>query len=328
MRLIRKRNMLVPYNVEGMDIRQEINSFWGRRNIAEMQTDVSDYLVKISGSDLRFALKMLENVDNALKEYKARLASVIQLRGAPKLPLVVVAANNQKEVCMGVIVRWQFGIPILEDQTCFILMNEEHRNRIYDEIKASDNTIRMLEQTNCKVVKHIEITEEYDRRLYHAEIVYLRDLSLSYRMKSRDDLSDTERVEYYLKGIPEKDYPYDKLDEGIVSALNDGGYNNIKVHSQLLLLSSELRDLKILYSNKPSSQIEFLVLPDYSSLHFMLGKTVKPFYLDWFVDIKNQFTFQNTHFTINIPLNNVNEYYSFMDGTKTLCSVQQFLKRP
>lgn len=69
------------------------------------------------------------------------------------------------------------------------------------------------------------------------------------------------------------------------------------------------------------------LLPDYSSFHIMVGKTVKPFYLDMFVDLPNVFTYQITHFTINISLNNVNDYYIFMDGTKTLCSVSQFLSR-
>lgn len=310
-----------------MEIKHEIKNFWGRRNVSEMKTDVSDILVKVPGTDLRFALKILDNFEESLKEYKAKLASVIQLRGAPKVPLVIASLTSQQLVSLGVIVRWQFGTPVLEDRTDFISMTENNRDRIYDEIKASDETIRMLEITNCKVVKHLKISESFNERLFFGEIVYLRDLSIGYRMKTKDNLSDIERFEYYLRGIPEEDYPFDKLDEGIVNAIKVEGYKIEKVDSRLLLFSSELSDFKNAYYNKPSKAVEFLVLPDYSSVHLMVGKNVKPFYLDLFVDFKNQFTFQRTHFTIDISLNNVKEYYDFMDGTKTLCSISQFLNK-
>jgi hypothetical protein len=310
-----------------MEIKQSIKAFWGRKNVTDMPTEISDFLIKVPNTDLEFALKCIDDRGDSLKELQAKLMPILQLRGAPNIPVIVALNYDNENIAVGILVSWKFGAPSIERNITFIPLIDENRARIYDEIKSSDETIRMLETSNCKIVKHIKLSEEYKHNFFNAEIVYLRDLSITYRMKSRDELNDVERLNYYLKGIPEDDYPYDKFDDGIMQAVGDGGYKNAKMNSQLMLFSSELRDLKMVYGNKQSQPVQFLVLPDYSSFSLMRGRTFKPFLLDMFVDSVNAYTFQQRHFTINIPISKVDDYYDFMDGVKTVSSITRFLKK-
>lgn len=310
-----------------MEERQLIKAFWGRKNVTDMPTDISDFLIKVPNTDLKFALKCFSGKENELQLFQAKLMPILQLRGAPNLPVVVTQKTDDGVLSLGVAVSWRFGAPTIESDVKFIALNEGNRMRIYDEIKSSDETIRALEMPNCKVVKHIVLSEEYNGIPYQAEIMYLRDLSITYRMKSRDDLSGIERLNYYLKGIPEEDYPCDQLDKGILKAVREGGYKNSKTVSKLMLFSSELRDLKQVYGNKIPQRVDFLVLPDYSSFSIMEGRSFKPFALDMYVEAVNDYTFQQRHFTIDIPINTVDEYYEFMEGVRTISSVTDFLKR-
>lgn len=309
-----------------MEERQLIKSFWGRKNVTDMPSEISDYLIKLPNTDLKFILKYISDKDE-LKLFQAKLMPVIQLRGAPNLPLVIATRTENEEISVGVAVSWRFGAPSIESDVNFIALKEDNRSLIYDEIKSSDETIRALEIPNCKVVKHIVLTEKNNGIHYHAEIVYLRDLSITYRMRSRDNLGEMERLNYYINGIPEEDYPCDQLDKGIFKAVSNGGYKDIQVVSKLMLFSSELRDLKQVYGNKKSHKVDFLVLPDYSSFSIMEGRKFKPFSLDIYVETANNFTFQQRHFTIDIPINKVDEYYQFMEGIKTITSVTDFLQR-
>ena len=279
-----------------MEIKQSIKAFWGRKNVTDMPTEISDFLIKVPNTDLEFALKCIDDRGDSLKELQAKLMPILQLRGAPNIPVIVALNYDNENIAVGILVSWKFGAPSIERDITFIPLIDENRARIYDEIKSSDETIRMLETSNCKIVKHIKLSEEYKHNFFNAEIVYLRDLSITYRMKSRDELNDVERLNYYLKGIP-------------------------------VLFSSELRDLKMVYGNKQSQPVQFLVLPDYSSFSLMRGRTFKPFLLDMFVDSVNDYTFQQRHFTINIPISKVDDYYDFMDGVKTVSSITRFLKK-
>ena len=310
-----------------MGERQLIKAFWGRKNVTDMPTEISDFIIKIPNTDLKFALKCISDTENELKLFQAKLMPILQLRGAPNLPVVVAQKTTDGELSVGVVVSWRFGSPAIESDVKFIALSEENRMLIYDEIKSSDETIRALEMPNCKVVKHILLTEKYNNITYHAEIVYLRDLSITYRMKSRDDLSEIERLDYYLRGVPEEDYPCDQFDKGILNAVREGGYKNSKTISKLMLFSSDLRDLKQMYGNKKTQCVDFLALPDYSSFSMMEGRRFKPFLLDMYVEVANDYTFQQRSFTINIPINNVDEYYEFLEGVKTVSSVTSFLKK-
>ena len=310
-----------------MEIKQAIRAYWGRKNVADIPTEVSDFIVKIPNSDLKFALKCIEGNTNGIEEYQAKLGPIMQLRGAPNIPVVIAVNDEEGNVSIGVVVSWRFGAPTIERDVTLVAMNEENRNYIYDIIKSSDETIRMLETTNCKVVKHVRFTEDFNGTTYNAEIVYLRDLSIAYRMKGHDEMTDMERLNYYLNGIPRDDYPHDKLDKGIVQAVEDNGYKNVDWYSQLMLFSTELRDIKLMYGNKQAQTVEFLVLPDYSSFSLMEGRTFKPFSLDMYVEVLNNYTFQRKNFTINIPLVEVGDYYSFVDGVKTISSITDFLKK-
>ena len=305
-----------------------IKAFWGESNVKMLKTEISDYLITCPGTDLTFAARSMPAsvTDNELNGYKVKVSESIQYMGAPKLPVVIIKVDETTDVAeLGIVLYYQYGTATIEREIKFISMDDDNRERVYDELKAADRTIRFLEHGNCKVLKTLHMPIIINDIFYHARLVYLRDLSLNYRMVSHDEMKDSEKFQYNLKGIPETDYPKDRLDEGMLKAVKLKGYDDAYFESKLLLFSADLRDLKLLY-NRSSETANFIVSPDVSSCPKLPnGFPLSDFNVDLFIDSTNGFLFKNCYFTIKIALTNVNEYYDFVDGLNTLTPIKKFL---
>lgn len=305
-----------------------IKRFWGENNVKVLKTTISDYLISCPGTDMTFAAKVMPSsvTKEVLNGYKAKVSESIQYMGAPKIPVALIKVDETTCTAeIGIVLYYKYGTAAIEKEINFISMDDINRDRVYDELKAADKTIRFLELANCKVLKTIHLPVSYNGCNCHARLVYLRDLSLTYRMAAHDEMTDAERFDYCLKGIPEKDYPKDKLDIGMLDAVKSQGYDDAYMESRLLLFSSELRDLKNLY-NRPSEKANFIVLPDISSCpnlpdHFPLTD----FNVDMYIDMEIEYVFNNKHFSIEAMLSGVSDYYDFVDGLKTLTTVKDFL---
>ena len=194
-----------------------------------------------------------------------------------------------------------------------IKTNESNRDLLVDEIKSADSN-------NYKIVKTISIK----RCDNSAQLIYLRDYSFTYKKNTQDNMSDVERFNYYVNRIPEEDYPVDKLDEAIMNAVRLK-FPEAKMRSKLLVFSSELSNLKIQY-NRFSKKAYFMVLPDLESCPMLPDKfPITRFETDVFIDNYKRQICDDLYFSIQINLDNVNDYYDFVDGLKTLCSMKRFL---
>lgn len=305
-----------------------IRAYWGDGNVKPLATKITDYLINCPSIELYFAAKVIHVpvTDDELKSYKMQVSSSIQLRGAPKLPVVVIKVNELTgNAELGIVLYYQYGTPTIEREIRFIPMNEGNRGRLIDELKAADSVIRFLEIANCKVIKTIHLPLSQNGYEYEARLVYARDLSLTYRMKGHEEMTDAERFEYNLKRIPETDYPVDKLDERMMESVKNQGYEKAYMESNLLLFSSELRDLKRIY-DRPSEIVNFIILPDTASCPALPnGFPLKSFNVDMYIDNGDGMVFHNRHFSMEITLNGVDDYYNFVDGLKTLVPIKKYI---
>jgi len=306
-----------------------IADYWGDGNVKVFATLITDVIINCPEVEMSFAAKVMPMTasDEEVNDYRGKVSSSIQLRGAPKLPVVIIKVEeNTGEAELGIVLYYQYGTPAIERDINYIPMDGGHRARLIDELKAADKVIRVLEMANCKVIKTIRMPLSQNGHDYMARLVYARDLSLNYRMKSHEKMTDAERFEYNLKGIPEGDYPVDKLDEKMLEAVRGQGYKDADMVSQLLLFSTELRDLKKKY-DRPSLVANFLILPDLASCPaFLQGFLLKGFNVDMFIDDGDDKVYHQRDFSMEIKLESVNDYYDFADGVKTLVGIKRFIE--
>lgn len=305
-----------------------IRHYWGVENVKNLVTKISDLLITCPQVEMSFAAKVMPMAasEDEMKAYQAKIGNSMLLRGAPKVPVVIIKVNEETgEAAIGIVLYFDYGTPTVEREIQFIPMDASNKRRIIEELKIADKVIRYLDIANCKVIKTILLPVKRQRDENLARLVYARDLSLSYSMRSHDEMTDNERFEYILKGIPEDDYPRDGLDVGILKAVKNQGYDNAEMRSQLLLFSSELRDLRKIY-NRPSMVVNFIIVPGLSSCPTLSnGFPLKDFNVDMFIDAGDENVYHDHHFSLEVSLQSVKDYYDFVDGLKTLVPIKRFL---
>lgn len=305
-----------------------IRDYWGDGNVKDFATAITDVIIESPEKGMSFAAKVMPMTasEEQVNSYKGKLSASMQLRGAPKLPVAIIKVDeNSGEAMLGIVLYYQYGTAAIETEIRFLPMETANYARLLDELKAADTVIRFLEMANCKVIKTIKMPLNQNGHDYMARLVYARDLTISYRMKSHEEMTDAERLEYYLKGIPEIDYPVDELDKCMLKTVREQGYKDADMESHLLLFSTELRDLKRIY-DMPSKVANFLILPDLSSCPALpQGFPLKDFNVDMFIDNGDWTMFHQRNFSIEITLGSVNDYYDFVDGIKTLVGIKRFI---
>lgn len=311
------------YNAEDV-----IRHFFGEENVKDLLTKISDLLITCPDVDMSFVAKVMPMAvsEEELRGYQAKIGNSILLRGAPKVPVVIIKVDEEAgEAALGIVLYFDYGTPTVEREISFIPMDASNKGRIIEELKVADKVIRYLDIANCKVIKTIIMPIKQKGREYMARLVYTRDLSLSYSMVSHDEMTDIERFEYTLKGIDEDDYPRDGLDIGMLEAVKRQGYDNAEMRSQLLLFSTELRDLRKIY-NRPSTVVNFIVIPDLSSCPALPnGFPLTDFNVDMFIDLGDENVYHDHHFSLEVSLESPKDYYDFTDGLRTLTPIKKFL---
>ncbi len=306
-----------------------INDYWGESNVTTLKTAISDYLISCPSLDLTFAVKCMPETttEEDLNAYKSQLGDFILLRGTPKLPIIIIkASSGMEEAQIGTVLYFHYGAPFVEQSIHFLPMDENNRPLILDRIKAADKTIRVLETTNCRVIKTIHLPVCLAGQQYRARLVYVRELNMSYRMKEHKVEKNQDSLDLRLKGLSENDYPTDVLDKEMLESVRNNGFSDAYFESKLLLFSSELRNLERLYE-RPSEKVQFLIVPDSVSSCLVLpnGFTLSGFNVDLYIDKDYGNLFKDLAFSIQVSLSSISDYYSFDEGTKSLVSIKQFL---
>ncbi len=306
-----------------------LKDYWGENSVMSLPTEISDFIITYSPINMKFAVKCMDASvsDQEVNGYKAKVSNSIMYRGAPRIPVVIIKIDRFTSAAqLGIVLYYQYGTPSVVTSIQFMPMNEEKRDKVLDEIKAADLSIRVLEKANCKVIKTLKLPIRVGDNEYFARMVYARDLSMSYQMTEHKEMSDIERFNYNLNGIPEDDFPKDALDIGMLNTVVQEGFLDASFESHLLIFNTDLQKLKKVY-DRPSERVCFQVNPDCSSLS-VIPRNLKltSFYVDMFIlrDDHGRF-FSKRDYSINLPITDLNDYYDFVDGIKTLIPIKDYL---
>ena len=299
--------------------------------IKQVQSRYFDFLVTSEETSLVFGVEVKNSGflrTSHFQDYMSILERINVSERENRIPVLLAAVNEEDEsVKIGFLLAWQFGKVKIYRRPAMVDLNPNNADKILDLVKSMDETVRLLSEHGMKVVKRIKVKHEKENgRLAFGDVVYLRDFTEEYRMHLKEVVDERERMERLIHGTPQNEYPDDELDNAIFEKIQSRFPGSIK-YSDLLLVSSELRDLQLL-SRSLCRSFSFSVEPeiDMNKVPFvaqmMDGVDAVRFCLDVFIDSPmNVHVFENQFFEISKPLNGwMNTYKWYSDAVNTLSS--------
>ena len=303
--------------------------------IEPVQSQYFDFLVTYEETSLMFGVEVNNSGflrTNHFHDYMRSLERINVTERDNRIPVLLAAVNEEDEsVKVGFLLAWQFGKAKIYRKPAMVDLNVSNADKILDYVKSMDETIRLLSEHGMKVVKRIRVEhKEENGRLSFGDVVYLRDFTQEYRMHQKEVINERERMERLIHGTPQNEYPDDELDIAIFEKIQERFPGSSKI-SDLLLFSSDLRDLQVL-SRSICRSFTFSVDPevDMNNAPFMAqlmnGVDVIRFSVDVFIDMPLDVpVFENQVFDIVKPLNGwMNTYKWYTDAVKTLSSPRAF----
>lgn len=286
------------------------------------------------GSDLSFGIILKRSCDNTTQigeKLTGQLFMVDFTQKMYRLPIILMVVEEQTERAkIGFVVGWRFGKPCIYRNFELRILNEKNANVCLQIIKSMDEVIRVLSADELNVLKRITFSKKlHDKRIQQAEVLYLRKLSTTYRMKQKEIVNEKQRFERLLKGTPEEEYPKDNLDKLILKGIK-GKFRNAKMKSKLILFSTDLKELQS-YKNVHRLKASLLVSPNLNelpdiALSMLNGMEMLNIVLDVFVDvIFYEKVFDNISFFLNEPLEGwVKKISELNELKKTMESITMF----
>lgn len=303
-------------------------------SLEKSDDNVYDILCSSTIDELRFGINVISSsfsASNTYERYLNYLDSVDYSDENYRIPILLMAVNESTETAMiGIQVGWRFGKPKIFKKPSMMSLTKENSNKILDAVKSMDETIRLLSEYGMKIIKTINLDKSAPNGMnHHASMVYLRDLTEQYKMKPKIVVNECEKFNRLLTGIPEEEYPNDFLDEAVLEMVKQV-FPNASMKSQLLLFSSELRDLQQLsQSIRLTSQL--VVKPNLNGLSdiaiTMLNRLeLVHFGIDVFVDIPLSKTyFKDLTFTKIEPIEGwLKTFNNYSKAIKSLHSPTEF----
>lgn len=238
--------------------------------ISQTQVGICDYIVTDNdGTGLRFGVIVKNDSHLITEEYRHLIHELEQTDFAVeenKMPIIALSVDELAENAkVAFLVGWRFGEPHIYRDFELRNLNEKSADICLQIIKSMDRVIRLLSSDDLNVLKRITFGKKIsDGRIQHAETLYLRKLTLNYRMEQNKVIDERQRLERMIKGIPEVEYPKDDLDRMIFESI-DNKFIGAKVKSSLLLFSTELEDLQR-YKNLHCHHTTLLISPDTNNL--------------------------------------------------------------
>lgn len=218
-----------------------------------------DYLATSKLTTTRFAFKVYPTSQRGSLELNSFVRSIYANKDSNSQLRINVLLMFVDEVTGTVYVQklltWRYGLSSVSD-----VENEEPH--VFNDSNAQllfaelDDVIQVLPQSMWSFKKTITIKDD---SFIHAEIVYFRKFRDDYCLKETPELKEIEKFYRYVRGIPEMEYPKDRLDEMIFEGICHN-YELSDVRTSLFILNTELRDLQLLLNHK-IADARFLFIP-------------------------------------------------------------------
>jgi len=226
----------------------EIIENCGEVLIEKKPTAMYDWLVKDKAQGLFWGVCVVSHTFTRTKAYVQYLDILYKTdfyAENNRIPIIMLAVNpTARKVNFGFQVVWHHGKATIYNKVKFRELTYRSWGTALDNLLSMDDVIRVLNQNNLKVVKHLHISKNVAGEEHFADVIYLRNLTKDYRMADKEIVDQKEKFNRFIFGIPDDEYPSDNLD-GWIEELIGSKYKIEKRENSLLLFTTELRDLQV-----------------------------------------------------------------------------------
>lgn len=246
--------------------------------IEKKPTALYDWLVKDKEQGLFWGACVVTHTFTRMKAYEQYLEGLYKTdfyTECNRIPIIVLAVNSStKRVNFGFQVVWHHGKATIYNKVKFRELTYRSWGTALDNLLSMDDVIRVLNQDNLRVIKHIEISKTIGGEEYFADVIYLRNLTRDYRMADKEVVDQKEKFNRFIFGIPEDEYPSDELDRWIKEIIGKHYHIEKEPKSSLLLFTTELRDLQVYRSYYKSDAVMLFELDLNGMTQMPIGSNV------------------------------------------------------
>ena len=230
---------------------------------------IYDLVVAERQSGLLFGVKVGAMDYQESEQYKSYLELLEQSRYEmydERIPIILMCVDKDAEgIKFGYQLTWERYRASVQTKVMLREVTSENWDTMIVNLKEMDRVIRVLSNNKISIIKRFMVEKKLRQGgVAYANIIYLRKFTDQYKMLKKEVKTEQEQFHRMLTGIPEEEYPNDLLDEIIMRGI-ESVFPNPKRKSQILLLNTELQDLKEeLGKDKKSFNIR--IEPDFSDL--------------------------------------------------------------
>lgn len=225
--------------------------YCGKIRIEGVSSQLWDLVVTVlNNPQYQFVVKLVSSSFRKTNEYKKYLQNIETNKNSCSKPIVLLSVNEKEETAtIGLLLGYFWNRAYMNDSLVMNKFNESSWAILNERLTAIDKNIHPIMSGNYMVVKEISVTVHNGINNYSkGKFVYLRNLSGTYKMQaSPENLSFKEKFDRLLNGIPQNEYPTDFLDRIIQDAVSKQFPDN-KLHSSLMVFSTEIRDVFLNYN--------------------------------------------------------------------------------
>lgn len=250
--------------------------YCGKIRIEGVSSQLWDLVVTVlSNPQYQFVVKLVSSSFRKTNEYKKYLQNIEANKSSCSKPIVLLSVNEKEETAtIGLLLGYFWNRAYMNDSLVMNKFNESSWAILNERLTAIDKNIHPIMSGNYMVVKEISVTVHNGINNYsEGKFVYLRNLSGTYKMQaSPENLSFKEKFDRLLNGIPQNEYPTDFLDRIIQNAVSKQFPDN-KLHSSLMVFSTEIRDVFLNYNiySKIDIPLNFTIDGNFDELKKIVG---------------------------------------------------------
>ena len=185
---------------------------------------------------------IVKNHKPSQEESQSMYDQILNAVRANKIELkpVVLFVQNENDLLFGIFVYWDDTKSYLNKSINWQTWDLSKEPWLNMQIHARRYQIDYLPLEYLRVIKKIHLN---DRSIIDGQVVYLRKFTEQYKMRTPQEISDTERFNRFLNGTPENEYPSDVLDDLIYDRVRDH-YPLATMETKLLLFHTDLLNLR------------------------------------------------------------------------------------
>lgn len=182
--------------------------------------------------------------------------------------IIVFSINEETEqISCAIQLLWQYGHPMIFERLYLHTLTLSRWNMLIDILKASQSHISLLQEDNFSIIHKICVKWHNGTRICRGVIVYLRRFTTAYKMHPIERTTDEAKMDLYIYGYKEQEFPKDFLDLSILKEISNM-YDVETITKDVFLFNVDALNLQSIRQQN-CAKIHFCFSPDLQVLPYI-----------------------------------------------------------